>query len=254
MLIVISPAKKLDYKTPVPIDKYTIPDFLNHSKILVDILKEASIETLTKLMNISYGLAELNLKRFNNWSLPFTPENARQALFAFKGDVYEAMKTYQLNNDAILFAQEHLRIISGLYGLLRPLDLIQPYRLPMGTKLKNPFGKDLYAFWSSLITETLNKIMAEKKYPFILNLASNEYFKAIDTKLLKYPVISVVFKEEKNGVYRVISFKAKRARGFMCNYILTNNITDIQGVKAFNYEGYKFSPEQSTENKLVFLR
>ena len=254
MLIVISSAKKLDYKTPVPIEKYTIPEFLNHSKILVDILKNSSIEILTKLMNISYGLAELNLERYKKWSLPFTPENARQAIFAFKGDVYEAMQAYNLSEDELSFAQEHLRIISGLYGLLRPLDLIQPYRLPMGTKLKNPFGKDLYAFWSELITNALNNYIKLKNYSFLLNLASNEYFKAINVKKLSVPIINVVFKEHKNGVYRVISFKAKRARGMMCNFIFKNKISKIDDIKAFDYEGYKFSEEQSDKNKLVFLR
>lgn len=254
MLAIISPAKKLDFQTKPPINKYTIPDLLEDAKILVDILKNAPIEMLIKLMNISYGLAETNLERYKNWRLPFTLDNAKQALFAFNGDVYAGMQPSDFQEDEIFFAQEHIRILSGLYGLLRPLDLIQPYRLPMGTKLANPRGKDLYAFWGDKITELLNDTLEKYGYDILLNLASNEYFKAINPKKLNAKIVNIVFKENKNGVYRVVSFYAKRARGLMCRYIVKNKITKFDDLKGFNYENYRFDEKQSTDNYLVFLR
>ena len=254
MMIIISPAKKLDFETIVDNLKYSLPDLTDHSKILINQLREYSIEDLTKLMNISYGLAELNQKRFFEWSLPFTPENAKQAVLAFNGDVYEGLQAKTFTEEDFDFAQNHLRIISGLYGLLRPLDLIQPYRLPMGTKLANPRGKNLYNFWGDIITQTLNHHIAQTGNKFVLNLASNEYFKALDPEKLSVPVIHVTFKENKNGKYRVVSFYAKRARGLMSNFIIKNKITNLDDLKAFDTEGYSFNADESTPEKLVFTR
>ncbi len=254
MLLVISPAKKLDYKTKPNTKIYTYPELTDYSKILVDELRKCSIEDLTKLMNISYGLAETNLNRFFNWSLPFTPENAKQAILAFNGDVYDGINAKMFNDDDFDFAQKTLRIISGLYGLLKPLDLIQPYRLSMGTKLQNSKGKNLYQFWGDIITESLNKTLSETANKELLNLASNEYFKAINPEKLNAKIIDVVFKENKNGIYRVVSFYAKKARGLMSNYVIKNRIEKIEDIKAFNSEGYSFDKNQSTAHKIVFIR
>ncbi len=254
MLMVISPAKKLDFETEPVTSKYTQPELLEHSKILVDILKQKSIEDLIKLLNISYGLAETNLQRYQQWMPPFTLDNAKQAVLAFNGDVYEGLKATEMSQDDLDFAQDHLRILSGLYGVLRPLDLIQPYRLPMGTKLVNPRGKNLYQFWGDLITETLNNALVYHKNKVLVNLASNEYFKAINTDKVNGRIITPVFKEYKNGNLRVISFYAKKARGMMARYVITNRIDDIEGLKGFNMDGYKFEQSLSTGDKLVFVR
>jgi len=254
MLIVISPAKKLDFDTPPVTNKFSQPELLEHSKVLVDILKRSSIESLTKLMNISYGLAELNLKRFQQWSTPFSLQNAKQAVLAFNGDVYEGLNAADFNEEDYDFAQEHLRIISGLYGILRPMDLIQPYRLPMGTKLINPRGKNLYQFWGDIITEKLNEEIDKKGYKYLINLASNEYFKAIHPDKLNAQIITPVFKENKNGVYRVVSFYAKKARGLMTRFAIENRIEDPEHLKDFALEGYKFDPAQSNTEKFVFVR
>jgi hypothetical protein len=254
MIIVISPAKKLDYKTPVNTKQYSIPELTEHSKILIEELRKCSIEDLTKLMNISYGLAETNLQRFLQWQLPFTPENAKPAILAFNGDVYEGLNAKNFDEQDFDFAQKHLRIISGLYGILKPLDLIQPYRLPMGTKLQNPKGKNLYQFWNDIITQQLNKDIKKNNEKYLINLASNEYFKAIKPEKLKAQIIDIAFKENKNGVYRVVSFYAKKARGLMSKYIIKNKINKIEDLKGFNEANYYFDSEQSTKNKLVFVR
>ncbi len=254
MLVVISPAKKLDFKTKANTSQYSVPELTEHSQILINELKKCTIEDLTKLMNISYGLAETNLKRIFEWHLPFTPENAKQAILAFNGDVYEGINAKNFTEKDFKFAQNHLRIISGLYGLLRPLDLIQPYRLPMGTKLPNERGKNLYAFWGNIITDQINKTLQQTNNKILLNLASNEYFKAINTKELEVPTVDVVFKENKNGVYRVVSFYAKKARGLMSRFIITNQITNIEDIKSFNLDGYSFDEQQSDMDKFVFTR
>jgi cytoplasmic iron level regulating protein YaaA (DUF328/UPF0246 family) len=254
MLIVISPAKKLDFKTEPNTKQYSLPALTEHSQILINELKKCSIEDLTKLMNISYGLAETNLKRIYDWSLPFTPQNAKQAILAFNGDVYEGINAKQFSENDFNFAQDHLRIISGLYGILRPLDLIQPYRLPMGTKLSNERGKNLYYFWGDIITNEINKTLKQTNNKILLNLASNEYFKAINTKKIDAPIVDVVFKENKNGIYRVVSFYAKKARGLMTKFIIKNKITNIDDIKSFNLDGYNFDQQQSDMDKFVFIR
>lgn len=254
MLILISPAKKLDYKTKSNTNLYTNAELTEHSKILVEEIRKCSIEDLTKLMNISYGLAETNLNRFYEWHLPFSLENAKQAILAFNGDVYEGINAKDFSQEDFEYSQKTLRIISGLYGVLKPLDLIQSYRLSMGTKLQNPRGKNLYEFWGDTITENINKALKETGHTEILNLASNEYFKAINSDVLNAKIIDVIFKENKNGTYRVVSFYAKKARGLMSQYIIKNRLKNIDDIKAFNMDGYSFASSQSTLNKLVFVR
>ncbi len=254
MLMVISPAKKLDFQTKPITQKYTQPQLLEHASILVDILKKKTIDDLIKLLNISYGLAELNLERYQKWQPPFTLENAKQAILAFNGDVYEGLRANEMKDDDFDFAQKHLRILSGLYGVLRPLDLIQPYRLPMGTKLVNPRGKNLYQFWGDIITEVLNDVLEDLTDRVLVNLASNEYFKAIKPEKLIAPVVTPVFKEYKNGHLRVISFYAKKARGMMARFVILNRITKLEDLKEFKVGGYKYEPSESTDDRFVFIR
>lgn len=254
MLVVISPAKTLDFETPVKTRSFTQPDFLDDSQRLIDELKHWSPEQLSELMSISPTLGNLNYERFNNWQLPFDKTNARQALFAFKGDVYVGLNAQSLASDDVKFAQKHLRILSGLYGLLRPLDLMQAYRLEMGTRLKLPNAASLYEFWGSKITDTLNEEFAQQKNPVLINLASNEYFKAVKEKQLSADVISPVFKDFKNGHYKIISFFAKKARGLMSAYIIKNRITKLEDLYAFDVDGYQYSPRESSDNAPVFLR
>lgn len=254
MLIVISPAKKLDYKTKSNTNLYTLPKLTHLSQELIEELRTRSIEDLTKLMNISYGLAEINLKRFKQWTLPFNTKNAKQAILAFNGDVYDNINAKKFSETQFQEAQNSIRIISGLYGLLKPLDLIQPYRLSMGTKLNTKKGKNLYEFWQDTITNELNKSLTETNNNTIINLASHEYFKAIKTQKLNAKIIEIAFKETKNGIYRVVSFYAKKARGLMTKFIVTNKIKKIDDLKNFTDENYCFDPKQSTETKLVFVR
>lgn len=256
MLIVISPAKKLDFEKEIKIttNDYTIPTLLNHSSDLIEKLRELTINDLTKLMNISYGLAEQNLTRFVNWKIPFTPKNSKPAIFSFIGDVYVGLNPLELKEEELKIAQKKLRILSGLYGVLRPFDLIQPYRLEMGTKLATSKGKDLYHYWADVITDELNNDIEKNKYSYLVNLASNEYFKAINTEKLKAKIITPVFKEGKSGTYRVVSFYAKKARGLMTNFIIKNNIKNIEELKAFNSEKYHFDANQSTKEQFVFVR
>jgi cytoplasmic iron level regulating protein YaaA (DUF328/UPF0246 family) len=254
MLIVVSPAKSLDYESPLPTDKRSKAVFLEEASELVGDLKKLSPDDLSGLMGISEQLGVLNFERYQKWSLPFRKSNARQALFAFKGDVYLGLDAYKFSEADIGFAQEHLRILSGLYGVLRPLDLMQPYRLEMGTKLANPGGKDLYAFWGNEITEALNDELAAQKTPVLVNLASEEYFKVVKPKLLKAQVISPVFEDWKGGKYKIISFYAKRARGLMARYAAEKNISQPEKLKAFDVEGYAFAPEASSESSWVFRR
>jgi len=254
MLIVISPAKSLDFKTPPVISDFTIPDLLDESEKLIGRLKTLSPKKVSALMGISSDLGELNFQRFQAWHLPFTPENAKQAIFAFNGDVYQGLNATSLSKEELERAQSKLRILSGLYGVLKPLDLIQPYRLEMGTKLKYYKAKDLYAFWNPLITKKVNMAVSESGSNVLINLASNEYFKSIDKKKLKAEIVTPDFKEFKNGSYTMISFFAKRARGLMSRFILENNITEPSDLLAFESEGYSFNSRLSKPENPVFTR
>ena len=253
MLMVISPAKTLDYESPLATDTYTQPEFLDDACELVDQLKELEPHQISNLMSISDKLGQLNAERFQNWHTPFTPENARQAVLAFKGDVYTGLDAESFSEEDFEFAQQHLRMLSGLYGVLKPLDLMQPYRLEMGTRFENNRGKDLYAFWGSKITDEINRLLADDD-GVLVNLASNEYFKSVKKKDLEGRLITPQFKDWKNGQYKMISFYAKKARGLMCRYAIQNRITQADDLKGFNLEGYYFSEEQSDNNNWVFLR
>lgn len=255
MLIVISPAKKLDFESLPQTDDFTQPDCLEDSQELIEILKQYSARQLEKLMHLSTNLAQLNHDRYHGWHLPFNPQNAKQALLTFKGDVYAGMNVESFSAEDLHFTQDHLRILSGLYGLLRPLDLMQPYRLEMGTRLNNERGKNLYEFWGSRITEHVNKQLKQIDSNILINLASNEYFKSIKTKELNGTIITPVFKEKRdNGSYKIIGIYAKKARGMMSTFIVKNKITDVEKIKAFSEAGYIYNAELSTQNDWVFSR
>lgn len=253
MLILISPAKTLDFDTPAHTQLRSEPDFLDASQQLIDELRELAPQDISALMKISDKLGTLNYQRFADWQTPFTPDNAKQAVLAFRGDVYTGLNADDFGDDDFAFAQQHLRILSGLYGLLRPLDLIQPYRLEMGTKFANSGGKNLYEFWGQRITDAINAQFSDAG-PLLLNLASNEYFSAVKPKLLNADVITPVFKDYKNGKYKIISFYAKKARGLMSAYVIKQRITDAEKLKQFDTDGYYYCPEQSTATEWVFLR
>jgi cytoplasmic iron level regulating protein YaaA (DUF328/UPF0246 family) len=252
MKIVISPAKSLDFETQLPTKKFTQGIFLSEAEKLNTVLKKKSPKKLSELMKISDKLGELNWERNQKWQLPFSLENARQAVFAFKGDVYIGLDAYSIPSEKIDQLQNKLRILSGQYGLLKPLDLMQPYRLEMGTKLKVGRKDNLYQFWNEKITNALNEELKENEV--FVNLASNEYFKSVKPKKLKVPVITPVFKDYKNGKLKMISFFAKKARGLMVRYIIDNNINSAEELKGFNYEGYAFDANLSSENDFVFTR
>jgi Uncharacterized protein conserved in bacteria len=254
MIFVISPAKTLDYETAPSTQQYSQPDFLADSGELIDQLKKLSPSEISSLMGISDKLGLLNSNRFIKWQTPFTPDNSKQAILAFKGDVYEGLSASSLSEDDLVWANDHLRILSGLYGLLKPLDLMQAYRLEMGTRFNNKRGKNLYEFWGDTITNTLNQELAKQKSPVLINLASNEYFKSIKPALLNSQIITPVFKDWKNNQYKMISFYAKKARGMMSAYIIKNRIEAPNDLKQFNTAGYAFCAEQSTDNDWVFLR
>jgi uncharacterized protein len=254
MLMVISPAKTLDYETPPITERFTLPQHLDHSQQLIELLRDYSPAQISELMHLSDKLAALNVARYGSWTAEFTPDNAKQALLAFKGDVYTGLNVDDFTDDDLLFAQQHLRMLSGLYGLLRPLDLMQPYRLEMGTKLVNPRGKDLYAFWGERISDWLNEALREQGDDVLLNLASNEYFSSVRRKALNARVIDVDFKDVKNGQYKIISFYAKKARGLMARWVIKERIAKPEQLSAFDYEGYRFSADDSSANHLVFLR
>ncbi|WP_076591645.1 peroxide stress protein YaaA [Herminiimonas arsenitoxidans] len=254
MLIVLSPAKTLDYDTPAHTDISSKPDFIKRSAELIAILRQSSPDQIASLMRISDPLATLNANRFAEWSPKFTLKNSKQAMLAFNGDVYEGLDAASLNAQHLAYAQSHIRILSGLYGVLRPLDLMQPYRLEMGTRLANPVGKDLYAFWGDVVTHTLNQRMAEHQSEALINLASEEYFKVVKPKLLNAPVITPVFQDWKNGQYKVISFYAKRARGLMARYAATEGIVNPDALKSFNVDGYAFDHALSDEKTWMFRR
>jgi uncharacterized protein len=254
MLIVVSPAKTLDYDTPLPTDSYTSPDHLKQSQLLINRLKDLSVLDLVELQHVSSKIAELNFERNHQWKTPFNTKNARQALFAFKGDVYTGLDAYTLGQKELDFAQQHLRILSGLYGLLRPLDLMRPYRLEMGTKLETTKGKNLYEFWGLQITDALNKQLESINSDVLINLASNEYFKSVKSKNLKARIITPAFKDFKNGEYKMIGFYAKKARGLMSRFIIQNEITDPEQLKNFDVEGYSFNAAVSEGDNWVFTR
>ncbi|MDC8005474.1 peroxide stress protein YaaA [Aureisphaera galaxeae] len=252
MKIVISPAKSLDFEKALPTPLHTEACFLSEAERLNKLLKKKSARSLSKLMSISDNLGRLNYERNQEWSLPFTPDNARPSVYAFNGDVYRGLDVYTLLEDKIERLQNTLRIISGLYGILKPLDLIQPYRLEMGTKFPVGVKKNLYEFWKPKIAKTLNEELEEGE--LFVNLASNEYFKAIDAKTLKANVVTPVFKDLKNGEYKTIMTFAKLARGYMTRYIIDTDAKTLDDLKGFNYEGYGYSEPMSSENELVFIR
>jgi cytoplasmic iron level regulating protein YaaA (DUF328/UPF0246 family) len=249
MLAVISPSKTQDFE-PAQIDVFTQTRQIEQSQVLVDLLKGKTQDDIASLMSISDKLSKLNFDRFQTFSTPFTLSNAKQALLAFKGDVYNGIDASSLSLDDFEFAQGHLRMLSGLYGVIRPLDLIQPYRLEMGTKLKNSQGKNLYEFWGDQISQVLNVDESE----VIINLASNEYFKGIDKKSINAKIINIAFKELKNDTYKIIGIYAKRARGLMVNYMIKNRLTEPELLKDFNVEGYQFRQDMSDDLTWVFTR
>ena len=252
MKIVISPAKSLDFETKLPTNVFTQSNFLKQSVTIHKTLKKKKPKDLMELMHISENLANLNWQRNQEWSTPFTPENARQAVFAFNGDVYTGLDAYTIPEDKINILQDKLRILSGLYGVLKPLDLMQAYRLEMGTSMPIGVKKNLYEFWKLAITKSLNDELSKDE--LFINLASNEYFSAVDVKTLKVPVITPEFKDYKDGKLKMISFFAKKARGLMVRYIIDQNVETLDGLKLFNYDGYAFDANLSNETKLVFTR
>jgi cytoplasmic iron level regulating protein YaaA (DUF328/UPF0246 family) len=254
MLIFLSPAKSLDYKTPPHVATYTLPAYLKQSETLIKQLRKLSPADIANLMHLSDPLAQLNFGRYAEWSLPFSPENAKQAVLAFDGDVYDGLAAKDLSADDLDFAQKQVRILSGLYGILKPLDLMQPYRLEMGTKFANKAGKDLYAFWGERLLDAINAELAEMPRPVTVNLASEEYFKAAVGRKINGVVIQPVFEDWKNGQYKIISFYAKRARGLMTRYAVLNRLTEPEGLKEFDYDGYAFEPSVSDEKSWVFRR
>jgi len=254
MLIVVSPAKTLDFESPLPTDEFTKPAHLKQSQLLINRLRDFSSLDLSELMHISSKIADLNFERNHQWKTPFTVNNARQAMFAFKGDVYSGLDAYSMTEKNIQFAQQHLRMLSGLYGLLRPLDLMRPYRLEMGTKLETANAKNLYQFWDMQITDAINKQLKSIKSETLINLASNEYFKAVKVKNINGQIITPAFKDYKNGEYKMIGFYAKKARGLMSRYIIDHEITRAEDIKKFDSEGYEFKPALSEGNSWVFTR
>lgn len=252
MKLVLSPAKSLNFESELPTNKTSESCFLKEAERLNKLLKKKSARSLSKLMKISPALGQLNYERNQEWHLPFTKSNARQAIYAFSGDVYRGLDAYKIPKEKLDKVQDTVRIISGLYGILKPMDLIQPYRLEMGTKFPVGKNKNLYEFWKKKVTQTLNDELEDDEV--FLNLASNEYFKAIDTKTLKVPVITAIFKDLKNGEYKTIMTFAKLARGYMTRYIIDTNANTIDDIKGFNYEGYGYSDSMSTDTELVFIR
>lgn len=255
MITLLSPAKTLDYESPLPVKDFSIPENLRQSKQLINELRKKDPQDLSDLMGLSEKLANLNFERNMNWEPPVKhSDDIRQAIFAFKGDVYTGLSAYSLKKSDINFLDKHVRILSGLYGILKPLDLMSPYRLEMGTKLETSEGKDLYEFWGQEITNSINESISSHKSKYILNLASVEYFSSVKKDLLNGEVISPVFKDYKNGKYKIISFFAKKARGSMTRYLVENRIDSPKDISGFDYDGYKYSKSESTEYSPVFLR
>lgn len=255
MITLLSPAKTLDYESPLPVKDFSVPENLRQSKQLIKALRKKDPQDLSDLMGLSEKLANLNFERNMNWEPPVKhSDDIRQAIFAFKGDVYTGLSAYSLKKSDINFLDKHVRILSGLYGILKPLDLMSPYRLEMGTKLETSEGKDLYEFWGQEITNSINESISTHKSKYILNLASVEYFSSVKKDLLNGEVISPVFKDYKNGKYKIISFFAKKARGSMTRYLVENRIDSPKDISGFDYDGYKYSKSESTEYLPVFLR
>lgn len=254
MLLVVSPAKNLDYDSELATQTYTQPELLEHSQQLIERCIKLSPVDISNLMGISDKLAGLNAARFGQWSQPFTTDNARQAVLAFNGDVYTGLDAASFSEQDFSFAQKHMRILSGLYGLLKPLDLMQAYRLEMGTKLDNSRGSNLYQFWGELITDKLNQALKEQGDEVLINLASNEYFKSVKKKSLNAEIITPAFKDWKNDQYKMISFFAKKARGLMARYIIQNQLTSIEQLKSFDLGGYQYNESLSKGNDWVFTR
>lgn len=254
MIAIISPSKTQDFSSNGQPAEFTQPQFIDQSEMLVKELRKKKTTEIKSLMEVSDKIADLNYARYKEFKTPFSPEDAKQALYAFKGDVYTGIDTENYKAQDLEFAQNHLRILSGLYGLLRPLDLIQPYRLEMKIKLKNRRGKDLYSFWGNRLTAALNKDFEEQQNKVLINLASNEYFKALDKKKLKAKIITPVFKEHKNGKYSVIAIFAKKARGMMTDFIIKNKTEEAEELKTFSQEGYEYSEQLSQGNEWVFIR
>lgn len=254
MLIVLSPAKSLDYSTPSPTENHTTPDFIDHSAELIDVLKQLSPAQIGSMMKISDPLAQLNTARFASWSKKFTSVNSKQAIMAFNGDVYEGLDAASLSPSQLAYAQSHMRILSGLYGVLRPLDRMQPYRLEMGTSLANSRGKNLYSFWGDTVTLALNRLLAKQTTRTLVNLASEEYFKVVKKATLDASIVAPVFEDWKNGKYKIISFYAKRARGLMARYAALNKITDPEELKEFDLDGYRHIPQDSDRGRWMFRR
>lgn len=254
MLFLLSPAKSLDFDTPAPGVVHTQPQFVPQAQALIDILRERSPQEIAELMDLSDALSGLNVARYQAWSPKFTAKNAKQAVLAFNGDVYEGLDAKSLKADDLAWAQEHVAILSGLYGVLRPLDYMQPYRLEMGTKLANPQGKDLYKFWGTQISDYLNKQLSKQEQAVVVNLASQEYFKSVDRKALQARVVECVFEDFKGGKYKIISFLAKRARGLMARYAVLKRVKTVEQLEKFNLEGYAFEAAASEPDRLVFRR
>lgn len=255
MLHVLSPAKSLDYQSKLPTEKTTVPDHLDESAKLINKMKKASAKKIKDLMGISDNLVQLNQERYREWKGETSlSENTRQALFAFSGDVYQGLDAYSLKEKDLDYAQGHLRILSGLYGILKPLDLIEPYRLEMGTQLKVGRKNNLYEFWGDKLKKQLIQDLKNQENPVLVNLASNEYFKVIQRINKEVEVINPEFKDAKNGKYKIISFFAKKARGMMSRYIIENKVNTIEGLQGFDYGGYRYRSEMSSPNKPVFTR
>jgi cytoplasmic iron level regulating protein YaaA (DUF328/UPF0246 family) len=254
MFFVLSPAKNLNEKDPSPVSSFTLPDLLPEAEILMQELRQLAPQQIAELMHVSDKIALLNAERNAAWHTPFTPENAKQAVFMFNGDVYEGIAADTLKPEQIDYLQQHVRLLSGLYGVLRPLDLMQPYRLEMGTAFANSRGKNLYEFWGDKITDLLNQTLKQADSDVLINLASQEYFKSVNTKKLNARLITPIFKDEKNGKYKIISFYAKRARGLMVRYAAEHGITEPEMLKNFDYEGYSFNEAASNEAEWVFMR
>jgi hypothetical protein len=253
MLFLLSPAKKLDYDTPVRVQAHTQPLFVSQASALIKVLKTKSAGDIAELMSLSPALSELNVARYAAWKPKFTQDNSRQAVLAFNGDVYEGLQAASLSAKQLDWAQDHVVILSGLYGALRPLDLMQPYRLEMGTALPTSKGKNLYGYWGSSISRYLNERAEGEKAPVVVNLASDEYFKVVDRKVLQARVVQCVFQDWKDS-WKVISFYAKRARGLMARYAIEHKVTRPEGLKGFDSDGYAFDESASTADKLVFRR
>lgn len=254
MLLLLSPAKKLDYDTPVRSTLHTQPLFVDEAAKLIKVLKKKSASEVADLMSLSDALAKLNVERYAAWAPRFDQVNSRQAILAFNGDVYEGLDAPSLSDRQLEWAQEHIVMLSGLYGALRPLDLMQPYRLEMGTRLATGRGKNLYEYWGGRIADYLNQRVEGEKHPIVLNLASEEYFKSVDLGVLKAQVVQCVFQDYKNGAWKIISFHAKRARGLMARYVIEHKISRVQALQGFDSEGYVYAPDASTDLKLVFRR